>query len=319
METVHIPIDFYSNRLLTICKTYFDNVEAFNLTHIDPSGYSSAVAREKLKIAIFTSRGSIKDRLRNCAVTTSQGTFEIIKNYLNCIMINLGKIAECELMERCNESVMINMICINLAQMRNNIFFSYPEVNYGTYIPFSTSFKFIFYPQNGVLIKKACPDYNPNHTTKDIAWCNRNNIFDQLKRIIPELNNNENAKLQVKATINCENLDLSQYYLTPVVCFDLCQDINVAKANYPTNIVKSIYEIDSKAGMNVEKYFYILAAYITGMTQFIDIKELDIKENQYLFNLFNTPVVDLFQHDVLNKSGLIADAQKKNSPIILNT
>ena len=103
------------------------------------------------------------------------------------------------------------------------------------------------------------------------------------------------------------------------MCFDLCQDINVAKANYPTNIVKSIYEIDSKAGMNVEKYFYILAAYITGMTQFIDIKELDIKENQYLFNLFDTPVVDLFQHDVLNKSGLIADAQKKNSPIILNT
>ena len=27
METVHIPIDFYSNRLLAICKTYFDNVE----------------------------------------------------------------------------------------------------------------------------------------------------------------------------------------------------------------------------------------------------------------------------------------------------
>lgn len=71
--------------------------------------------------------------------------------------------------------------------------------------------------------------------------------------------------------------------------------------------------------MNVEKYFYILASYITGMTQFIDIKELDIKEDKKLLHMFNTPVVDLFQYDVLNKSGLIENAQKKNSPIILNT
>ncbi len=319
METVHIPIDFYSNRLLAICKTYFDNVESFNLSQIDPSGYSSAVAREKLKISIFTSRGSIKDRLRNCSVTTTQGVFAIIKNYLNCIMTNLGKIAECELMERCNESLNTNMFCINLAQMRNNIFFQYQDVDYSAYIPFSTSFKYIFYRQGGILIKKACPDYNPQHTTKDIAWCNRNNIFDQLKRAIPELGNNENAKLQVKATTNCEYLDLNQYYLTPVVCFDLCQDISIVRNKYPNNIVKSIYEIDTKAGMNVEKYFYILAAYITKMTQFIDINELDIKEDQNLFQLFNTPVVDLFQYDTLNRSGVIAEAQKKNSPIILNT
>lgn len=319
MEIVTVPIDFYSNRLVTLCKNYFDNIETFNLTQIDPSGYSSSVAREKLKIAIFSSRGSMIDRLRNCSVTTSKGPLQIINNYLTCIMTNLGRIAECELMERCNESATTNMICINLAQMRNSIFFPYSDVDYNAYVPFSTSFKFIIYHQNGILIKKDCPDYNPQHRTKDIAWCNRDNIFDQLERSIPELNNKESAKLQVKTTIDCNNLDLSQYYLTPVVCFDLCQDINVVKSKYPNNIVKSIYEIDHKAGMNVEKYFYNLAAYITRITPHIDIKELDILENDTLFQMFNTPVIDFFQYDALNKSGLIANAMKKNSPIILNT
>lgn len=320
METVQMPIDYYSNRLVTMCKTYFDNVEAFNLSKIDPSGYSSAVARERLKIAIFSSQGSFKDRLRNCSVTTSPTTFEIIKNYFRCIMINLGKISECELMERCNEDITTNMFCINLAKMKNNIFYNHQDVNYSDYIPFSTSFKYIFYKEkSGILMKRDCPDYNPQHTTKDIAWCNRTNIFEQLKISIPKLKYYDNAKIQVKVTTNCDYLDLSQYYLTPVICFDLCQDINILKNKYPNNIVKSIYEIDAKAGMNVEKYFYILASYITGMTQFIDIKELDIKEDKKLLHMFNTPVVDLFQYDVLNKSGLIENAQKKNSPIILNT
>lgn len=318
METVCVPIDYYSNRLLTICRTYFNNVEAFNLSQIDPSGNSSAIAREKLKIAIFSSYGTFNDRLRICSTNTSQGTFEIIKNYLKCIMTNLGKIAECELMERCNQNQSTNMFCINLAQMRNNIFYQYQDVDYSIYIPFSTSFEFLFYYQNGVLVKKACPDYNPNHTTKDIAWCNRNNIFDQLKIHIPDLAYRGNAKLQVKATTNCENLDLSAYYLTPVICFDLCQDISILKMKYPNNIIKSIYEIDPQAGMNVEKYFYLLAAYVTGMTPFIDIKELDIAEDQRLFRLFNTPVVDLFQHDVLNKAGVITLAQQKNIPIIVS-
>ena len=39
----------------------------------------------------------------------------------------------------------------------------------------------------------------------------------------------DNAKLQVKATLNCSNLDLEHYMLTPVIVFDFDHGIKKLK------------------------------------------------------------------------------------------
>ena len=63
----------------------------------------------------------------------------------------------------------------------------------------------------------------------DIGWCKRDNIWDQLRTEINGLDYIDNAKLQVKATLNCNNLDLEDYLLTPVIVFDFDHGFNKLK------------------------------------------------------------------------------------------
>ena len=73
----------------------------------------------------------------------------------------------------------------------------------------------------------------------DIGWCKRNNVWDQLRVEMKELKYIDIAKLQVKATLDCNNLDLENYILTPVIVFDFDHGINKIKQRYPHYVIYS--------------------------------------------------------------------------------
>ena len=89
----------------------------------------------------------------------------------------------------------------------------------------------------------------------DIGWCNRENIWDQLRTEMSEIKYVDNAKLQVKATLNCNNLDLEDYLLTPVIVFDFDHGFNKLKERYPHHLVYSAYNLFPEMAFQLEKYW----------------------------------------------------------------
>lgn len=95
-------------------------------------------------------------------------------NYTRCIMSLLGEIAECVIIDRCLHNRAINLICINIAKFKENIYEEYEDIKYDEYLAFSPSFRYVFaYDSDRFLVKYPVPDFNPHHTTKDIAWCKK--------------------------------------------------------------------------------------------------------------------------------------------------
>ena len=161
------------------------------------------------------------------------------------------------------------------------------------------------------------PDYNPNHTLKDIAWCKRENILTQLKVDIPELQYMDNARLQIKTTLDSNNVALDNYFNTPVICFDLCHDIEKLRERYPKHIVFSAGEISPEMEIEVEKYFHILGAYATGLIDHINITDIEVQENLQLAQLFRTPVMNIVKERELNIAGVIELAEEVQKPIVI--
>ncbi len=210
-------------------------------------------------------------------------------------------------------------------KFKENIYEEYSDIKYDDYLAFSPSYKYIFaYDEDGFLVQYPIPDYNPLHTSKDIAWCKKDNIVSQLKTEIPEVFYLENAKLQIKTTLDCRNLNLSSksYILTPIICFDLCNDCEILKKKYPKHIIFSAKEIDQGMFDEVSAYFKILTAYATGMIDKIDISEKDVVKNFDLMELFRTPVKYITymtgeKREILDTSGVIEMINEYKKPVVV--
>lgn len=312
---IGLPIDNYANKLVWYMENYLNRLQNDMKTF-------SAKANKKAKIGlrwfIFPNEKEFESDYQKYKDKFGNKTWNIIKHYTKCIMQLVGQLAECVIVDHCCNNDDINRICINIAKFMPNIYHDYSDIEYDEYIAFSPSFKYIIYKdrESGIYKQYNVPDYNPNHTSKDIAWCKKENILSQLKVSLNEIGYWENAKLQVKATLDCDNLDLDKYPLTPVLCFDFKDDFDKVKNKYRQNVIYSVRRLFPDIYAEMEKYFKILAAYATGVTDHINITEIEVRENYRLAELFRTPIIHLVKEEPLNIAGIIEMAEKFRKPII---
>ena len=152
----------------------------------------------------------------------------------------------------------------------------------------------------------------------DIGWCKKENIWDQLRTEIKELKYVDSAKLQVKATLDCNNLDLDGYLLTPVIVFDFDHGFSKLKERYPRHAIYSANNLFPEMALQMEKYFQIIAAYVTGLTNKLNISETDLKNDKRLQTLFSTSVREITNRKrELDKMGLIKLAEDAGKPVIV--
>jgi len=314
---INIPIESYSNQLAWYLHWYLDKLEKEALIFSEKATQKAKIA---LRWVIFPNDKEFKKDYNYIKDDIGNKTNLIIRNYTKCIMQLLGQVAECVIVDKCCSNPDINRICINIAKFKPNIYGDYSDISYDEYIAFSTSFKYVIYKDElrNMFFQYNIPDYNPNHTSKDIAWCKKENILNQLKVDIPALDYLDNAKLQIKATLNSSNLELDSYYMTPVICFDLCNDIEKLKEKYPKHILFSMREISNEIETELEKYFKILAAYATGLIDHINITDIEVHQDFRLAELFRTPIMNIVKENELNMAGVIELAEQVKKPILIN-
>ena len=138
-----------------------------------------------------------------------------------------------------------------------------------------------------------------------------------MKVDIPALDYLDNAKLQIKTTLNSSQLDLNNYYMTPVICFDLCNDIQNLKNKFPKHVLFSMREISPEVEIEVEKYFRILAAYATGLIDHINISDIDVQQDFRLAELFRTPIMNIVKERELDLAGVIDMAEDMNKSVVI--
>lgn len=274
INQVKIPIDNYANKLVFYMKNYLDKLQ-------DDMDLFSKKDSEKAKIwlkwVIFPNVKEFQRDFRKIENGFGDQAWNIIFKYTKCIMQLVGHLAECVVVDHCCTNSDFNRVCINIAMFRPNIYGDYQDIDYEKYVAFSTSFKYLIYRDSKSGMYQQCnvPDYNPNHTTKDIAWCKKENSLSQLKVNLEQIGYLENAKLQIKATLNCSDLNLDGYFLTPVLCFDFHDDFYKLKNKYPNHIIYSVRQLFPDMYVEMENYFKILAAYATGLTDHINITEME--------------------------------------------
>lgn len=313
---IEVPIDNYADKLIWYMSHYFDNLQ------VDMQSVSKK-ANEKAKITlrwlIFPNEKEFKRDYQKIENDIGNRTLKIILQYTKCIMKFVGQLAECVIVDHCCTNSEINRVCINIAKFMPNIYEDYQEIDYEKFIAFSTSFKYLVYKdrKSGVYQQHKVPDYNPNHTSRDIGWCKKENILSQLKVNLEQIDYLENAKLQVKATLNCSNLDLNNYILTPILCFDFHDDFYKLKKKYPNHIIYSVRQLFPEMYAEMEKYFKILAAYATGLIDHINITEIEVQEDSILAELFRTPIMDLVEDNPLCVTGIIEMAKEYGKPVIV--
>lgn len=168
-SSLEMPISSYSQNLIALLKTYMDRINDEALIF---SPKATEKAKIYLKACIFPNKKDfIKDYedFQNRDYNIGKKTHCLITRYTICIMQLLGQVAECLLIDKCISNETINRICMNIALLKNDIYLDYKEIDYKSYIPFSTSFKFILLKQNGMYIKQPLTQYNPKDTCVDIS------------------------------------------------------------------------------------------------------------------------------------------------------
>lgn len=316
-KQINIPIKCYADQLVWYMSNYLNKVK------LDMESFS-VKENEKAKIGlrwiVFPNKKEFERDFQMYREDFGNKTCSIISHYTRCIMQLVGQLAECVIVDHCSKNGDINRVCINIAKFMPDIYAEYSEIDYEQYVAFSTSFKYLIYkePVSGAYLQYNVPDYNPNHTSKDIAWCKKENILSQLKVNLNQINYLENAKMQIKATLNCDNLNLDKYFLTPVICFDFNDDFYKLKDKYPKNIVYSVRQLFPDMYAEMERYFKILAAYAIGLTDHINITDIEVYQDYRLAQLFRTPIMDLEKEETLNTAGIIEMADKFCKPIIIH-
>lgn len=249
----------------------------------------------------------------------SLAVWEMVQRYTKCIMQLVGELAECVLVDNCANNAVINKICMNIALFKSEILETY-DIPYDEYVAYSTSSSYMVYkdPKDGVYKTRENQYYNPHHTSMDIGWCKRDNIWDQLRTEMKEIKYVDNAKLQVKATLNCKNLNLDNYLLTPVIVFDFDNGFKNLKERYPNHLIYSANNLFPEMALQMQKYFQIIAAYVSGLSNKLNISETDLKNDRRLQTLFNSSVYEMTNKNRdLDRTGLIKLAEDAGKPILV--
>jgi len=255
-------------------------------------------------------------------ISIGKKTSNLIKLYSTCIMLTLGKLAECVVIDECKSNLDYNIILINIALLKKgNVFEKIVDFPYNDYVAFSPSHKYLFYLENGVLILKKVPDRNANHETKDIGWCKKENTASQLRVNIPELDYIGNAKIQVKVSLAPSKLILDKYYSTPVIVFNLSGDdteIEDLLDKYPYHAIFDAKNIVPEMAQKVENYFRVLISEVFKYDSHLNINEHVINDEELEY-LFRTPVNKLIENEQFSFSGIIELIKKHGKAIEIST
>ncbi|MDE5753836.1 MAG: hypothetical protein K2H89_04765 [Oscillospiraceae bacterium] len=294
---INHSIDYYSKRLISFCELYLDK---------EVVSFEDDVSKEaKKRLAWITfennPRQSIKSQILSVEISNriTDKVKERVRSYLTCIMMLLGQIGECLFIDTCMNNSLVNMKCINIANFEDDVDVKNDSIPYDEYIPFSTSLKKIFFIKNGIMGFVPNDHNDPRTVQKDIGWCLKNNHLRQLQ-VYKEGERNgqlvkysDIAKIQIKVTTDCTNIKADKYRFTPLIVFDLCNDVESFKERHPQNIIYSMREIYSEAETEIEYYFKILAAYATGISDHIDIDDFEISNNTELQSIFSMSLQQL--------------------------
>lgn len=313
------PSENYAEKLCYYMKYYLKLMDD-NLNN--KSRNRNENAKSVIRWIIFPNEKEFVKDFKYVRDKLDDKTFKMINQYKKCIMQLLGKIGECIIIDRCDSDPEMNIKCINFATFRQNIFECYKTIPYSEYIAFGTSFEHIIFKNQttGLYEQRENLNYNPNDMRKDIGWCKRNNFLWQLRFENAEFGCANNAKLQVKVTLDCTSLKLDKYFktFTPVICFDLTNDLCKIQ-NVPSYLLISARDINLAMEMEIEAYFRILGAYATGIISDFNLNDLKIKENPALKQLFNTPIIDIVTKERLKEVGVIDYIENFGHPIIIGT
>lgn len=176
---LYLPVETYSKKLIYLMETYLNTID---INSDEISTKANQEAKIVIRAKLFKTKEFIKD-YKSIENSIGGKTRFIISQYITSIMQMLGRIAECLLIDECTNDATNNMICMNIALLKKDIFNEYSGKEYEKYVPFSPSFKYIIKETNGIIQRYNVPDYNPQHTSKDIAWCMKDNILTQKKLI----------------------------------------------------------------------------------------------------------------------------------------
>lgn len=307
-EDIYVPIENYSATLIRQLDMYLNRINR----SYDVDTVSVLIT---LRSVIFPNNKEFQ--ILN--PTQSVAVWDMVQRYTKCIMQLVGDLAECVLVDTCANNSEVNRICMNIALFKNEILESY-DISYDDYVAYSTSFSYMLYkdPKDGLYKTRTNHYYNPHHTSMDIGWCKKDNIWDQLRTEMTEIKYVDNAKLQVKATLDCNNLNLENYLLTPVIVFDFDHGFNKLKERYPHHRIFSANDIFPEMALQMEKYFQIIAAYVSGLTNKLNISETDLKNDKRLQTLFSTSVHEITNRNrELDKIGLIKLAEDAGKPVLV--
>ncbi|MEX0052467.1 hypothetical protein AB2T85_17760 [Clostridium butyricum] len=314
---LRIPISSYSQNLVVILESYLDSI---NRTSLLFSEKDTEKAKITLRYTIFPDKKEFVTDYEKIKFDIGQQAHYIISNYKRCTMQLLGKIAECLIIDRCLSNKELNKISINIALFKPDIYKKYNDFEYDDYIPFSPSYKYILINNNGVLYKQNITQYNPHDTSVDIAWGRKENILSQLKVEFQQIQYLENAKLQIKVSGDYSNVNLTdKYYITPIVYFDLCDDVEMLRRKYPNKYIIAAKEISLELHTELVYYFKILVSYITGIIDKLNVEDFDVQQNDMFAYVINSTPQQLLNRN--DNSGIIntilEEAKKYVKPIIV--
>ena len=316
-----------SNYADEINKMFRDYISQYIIHSPDLSDKALKKTQEVFQMVIYRNDKTILSYPPNAGealfdVDIGKKTSNLIKLYSKCIMLALGKLAECVVIDGCKSNPDYNIILINIAQLKkSNIFEKTAGFVYEDYVAFSPSHKYLFYEEKGLTKFKKVPDKNANHETKDIGWCKKENTAAQLKVNIPELEYAGNAKIQIKASLAPRNLDLRKYYSTPVVVFNLSdedEEMNDLKNKYPRHAIFDAKKIVPDMTLKVENYFRVLVSKVFEYDSKLCISEKVVK-NEELEYLFRTPIHQLIKNNPSSFSGIVELVREHGKPIEIFT
>ena len=325
-----INIDFYREQLEFYLKYYLDKSIAESLQ------IASLRAKEKAEIVmrkiLMPDDLEFQKDYEKIEGHIGKKTRKVLKNYNKAIMILLGQICECIIIDRCKIDPVFNMKCINYACFKDDIYEEYPDINYKIYTPLSPSHKkiIVYSEDNIIYFKDNIYSYEPNHINKDIIWCNKFHIEETLKAKLGFYLGD--AKLQIKASIDFRNvfrqIKDNKYILSPIIYFDINNDakqlIDYAKDNNINCYIKSISSFDANVMNECTKYYKILGAYFSGLLDPKDVIDTDLKlgntlKNSMIKYLFNADIEALLSDNsnnesIILKNNIIKSFEVGNSP-----
>ncbi len=307
-ENIYVPIENYAANLIRDLDLYLNRINrSMDVDTVD--------VLVTLRSVIFPN----EKEFNVLQPTHSLAVWEMVQRYTKCIMQLVGELAECVLVDNCANNAVINKTCMNIALFKSEILKTY-DIPYDEYVAYSTSFSYMVYkdPRDGIYKTRENQYYNPHHTSMDIGWCKRDNIWEQLRTEMRELRYVDNAKLQVKATLNCKNLYLDNYLLTPVIVFDFDNGFKSLKERYPHHSIYSANSLFPEMALQMQKYFQIIAAYVSGLTNKLNISETDLKNDKRLETLFSSSVYEMTEKNrALDRSGLIKLAMDAGKDVLV--